>query len=139
MMSSKKKEIIFTPLAEKQLLAAKHNSLNKRGNSPADTKKYFTQVMKDIRKLATGKKVGTWSKHSDFFTRAKAGRHNVMLFETSAHIYIVGFLHPEQDAVTKMVDQEQLLKRLGKHQYAARLKKQRERMEPTRAKGRKKP
>ena len=56
-MPSKNKEVIFTPLAEKQLLTAKYNSLNKRGNSPADTKKYFTQVMKDIRKLATGESV----------------------------------------------------------------------------------
>jgi len=54
------------------LLAAKYNSLNKRSNSPADTKKYFTEVMKDIRKLATGEKVVAWSKHSGFFTRAKS-------------------------------------------------------------------
>jgi hypothetical protein len=138
-MPRKKKEVIFTPLAEKQLIAAKYNSLNKRGNSPADTKKYFTQVMKDIRNLATGEKAGAWSKHSDFFTRAKAGRHNVMLFETNTHIYIVGFLHPEQDAVPKLVDEEQLVKRLGKHQYAARLKRQRDRMGSSRTKVRKRP
>ena len=138
-MPSKKKKVIFTPLAEKQLIAAKYNSLNKRGNSPADTKKYFTQVMKDIRNLATGEKAGAWSKHSDFFTRAKAGRHNVMLFETNTHIYIVGFLHPEQDAVPKLVDEEQLVKRLGKHQYATRLKRQRDRMGSSRTKVRKRP
>jgi len=62
-----------------------------------------------------------------------------MLFETKTHIYIVGFLHPEQDAVAKLVDEELLVKRLGKHQYAARLKRQRERMEPSRTKVRKRP
>jgi hypothetical protein len=138
-MPSKNKEVIFTPLAEKQLLAAKYNSLNKRGNSPADTKKYFTQVIKDIRKLATGEKAGAWTKHSNFSTRAKAGRHNAMLFETKTHIYIVGFLRPEQDAVAKLVDEEQLLKQLGKQQYAARLKRHRERMGPRRTKIRKRP
>jgi len=95
--------------------------------------------MKDIRKLATGEKAGAWSKHSNFSTRAKAGRHNVMLFETNTHIYIVGLLPPEQDAVAKLVDEEQLVKRLDKHQYAAPLKRKRERMGPSRTKVRKGP
>ncbi len=122
-MPPKKKEIIFTPLAEKQLLAAKHNSLHKRGHSTAATKKYFTQVMRDIRNLATGKNAGAWSHYSNFFTKAKAGRHNAMLFETPTRIYIVGFIHPEQDAVTKLVDEEQLLQRLGQRDYTARLER----------------
>jgi len=122
-MPPKKKEVIFTPLAEKQLLAAKHNSLHKRGNSAAATKKYFTQVMRDIRNLATGKNAGAWSPHSNFFTRAKAGQHNAMLFETTTRIYIVGFIHPEQDAAAKLVDEEQLLQRLGQQNYTARLER----------------
>ncbi len=124
-MPTKKKEVIFTPLAEKQLLAAKYNSLHKRGHSAAATKKYFTQVMRDIRNLAKGKNAGAWSPHSNFFTSAKAGRHNAMLFETITRIYIVGFIHPEQDAVAKLVDEEQLLKRLGQQDYTARLERQR--------------
>jgi len=70
-MPTKKKEVIFTPLTEKQLLAAKYNSLHKRGHRVASTKKYFTQVMRDIRHLATGKNTGAWSPHSTFFTQPK--------------------------------------------------------------------
>jgi len=138
-MPTKKKEIIFSPLAEKQLLAAKHNSLHKRGNSTATTRKYFTQVMQDIRNLATGKNVGAWSRHSDFFTRAKVGRHNALLCETTTRIYIVGFIHPDQDAAAKLVDQEQLLQRLGQQDYTARLERQRKLMGTGPTKGRKWP
>ena len=81
--------------------------------------------MRDIRNLATGKNAGTWSPHSNFFARAKAGRHNAMLFETSTHIYIVGFIHPEQDAAAKLVDEEKLLQLLGQQNYTTRLEKQR--------------
>ena len=122
-MPTKKKEIIFTPFSQKQLLAAKRNSIIKRGNSKADTKKYFKKVMKDIRNLATGKNTGVLSPHSDFFPKAKAGQHNIMLFEVEKTIYIVGFIHPEQDSRALLIDQEELLRRLGVQKFAARLKK----------------
>lgn len=128
-MPTKKKEVIVTPLAAKQLLAAKHNSLYKRGNSVAATKKYFTQLMRDIRNLASGKNAGAWSHYSNVFTRAKVGRHNAMLFETATHIYIVGIIHPEQDAAATLVDEEQLLKRLGQQDYTTRLERLRKIME----------
>jgi len=37
----------------------------------------------------------------------------------------VGFIHSEQDAAAKLVDEEQLLKRLGQQDYTARLERQR--------------
>jgi hypothetical protein len=46
-----------------------------------------------------------------------------MLFETTTRIYIVAFIHPEQDAAAKLVDEEQLLQRLGQQNYTARLER----------------
>lgn len=85
--------------------------------------------MRDIRNLATGKNPGAWSHYSNVFTKAKVRRHNAMLFETATRIYIVGIIHPEQDAAAKLVDEEQLLKGLGQQDYTTRLERLRKIME----------